>query len=167
MTTSVPDPSAGTVCRDPVLLLAFGLGSGLMPRAPGTAGSLLAIALYPLLAGLPLATYLTFLAAFTLAGIWICSRATTKLGVHDHGGIVIDEIAGVWLAMTALPSGLPWLAAGFVLFRFFDIVKPWPISIADRRIKGGLGIMLDDLIAGVLTWLVLMAGKFLVAEVGW
>ena len=155
------NPSAGDIVKDPVLLLAFGLGSGLSPRAPGTAGSLLAIVLYPLLATLPLMIYLLFVAGFTLFGIWICDRASKKLGVHDHGGIVIDEIAGVWLAMAAIPATLPWLVAGFVLFRFFDIVKPWPIRTVDRRVHGGLGIMLDDLLAGAFTWVVLVVGGLL------
>ena len=154
-------PAPITVFRDPVLLLAFGGGSGLSPVAPGTAGSLLAIALFPLLALLPLPAYLLFVAVFSLAGVWICGRAAEKLGVHDHGGIVIDEMAGMWLAMIAVPPTLPWTIAGFVLFRFFDIVKPWPIGLIDRHVQGGLGIMLDDLLAGVAALLILTACRLL------
>ena len=157
------DVPVRTVLRDPVLLLAFGLGSGLSPRAPGTAGSLLAMLLVPLLASLPTAYYLLFVAAFSLFGVWVCNRASRTLGVHDHGGIVIDEFAGVWLAMAAMPVTWSWLLAGFVVFRFFDIVKPWPIRVVDRRVQGGLGIMLDDLVAGAFTWLVLAAAHYLTA----
>lgn len=156
------NPSVRDLLRSPVLLLAFGFGSGLSPRAPGTAGTLLAALLYPLLALLPLSVYLVFVAAFTALGVWVCGRASASLGVHDHGGIVIDEMAGFWIAMIAVPTGLPWLLAGFLLFRFFDIVKPWPIRAIDRRVEGGFGIMLDDVVAGVFTWAVLMAAQVIV-----
>lgn len=152
---NLPTPSAGDLLRDPVLLLAFGLGSGLSPKAPGTAGTVLAVLLFPLLAMLSLPAYLLVLAITIVAGIWICDRAAKKLGVHDHGGIVLDEVAGLWLAMATFPATWPWMLAGFLLFRFFDIVKPWPIRWLDRRVGGGLGIMLDDLLAGAFTWLIL------------
>jgi len=155
MPTSNVRPTLRQLLRDPVLLLAFGLGSGLSPKAPGTAGSLLAILAFPLLALLPLPWYLLVLAVTIVGGIWICGRAARTLGVHDHGGIVLDEIAGVWLAMATFPATWPWMVGGFVLFRLFDIVKPWPISVLDRRVHGGLGIMVDDLLAGVFTWLIL------------
>ncbi len=150
-----PTPTPGQLARDPLLLLAFGFGSGLSPKAPGTAGTLVAAGLYPLLALLPLNLYLALLLGVVIAGVGICGYAARRLGVHDHAGIVWDELAGFWLAMTAFPSTWPWLLAGFVLFRFFDIVKPWPISWLDRNLTGGLGIMLDDLVAGALTWVVL------------
>lgn len=153
-------PSWRQLARDPVLLLAFGLGSGLSPKAPGTAGSLLAVVLFPLLALLPLSGYVAVVALTIVAGIWICGRAAHKLGVHDHGGIVLDEIAGVWLALVTFPPTWYWLLAGFLLFRFFDIVKPWPIRWLDRRVSGGFGIMVDDLLAGVFTWLVLSAVRW-------
>lgn len=155
MPTSEVNPPLARVLRDPVLLLAFGFGSGLSPKAPGTAGSLLAMLLFPLLALLPLPGYLLVVALTIVAGIWLCGAAARRLGVHDHGGIVLDEIAGVWLAMAAAPTTWPWMLAGFVVFRFFDILKPWPISWLDRRVSGGLGIMVDDLLAGVFTWLIL------------
>ncbi len=148
-------PTPGQLLRDPLLLLAFGFGSGLSPKAPGTAGTLVAVGLFPLLALLPLSLYLSMLLVVVIAGVGICGYAARKMGVHDHGGIVWDELAGFWLAMTAFPATWPWLLAGFVLFRFFDIVKPWPISWLDRNVTGGLGIMLDDLVAGALTWGVL------------
>lgn len=135
--------------KNPVHLLAFGFGAGLVPRAPGTAGSLLGAVLYPLLSGLPLVLYLALLAVLFLAGVWICGKTAGDLGEHDHGGIVFDEIIGVLVAMTALPVDWRWMAAAFLLFRLFDIAKPWPLSVIDRRVKGGLGIMLDDLAAGL------------------
>ena len=130
--------------------LAFGGGAGLAPRAPGTAGTAAAIPIYLVVASQPLATYLAVAALVIAAGIWACERTARDLGVHDHPGIVLDEIAGFLVTMTALPLDWRWIVAGFVAFRLLDIVKPWPISLADRRIGGGLGIMLDDVIAGAI-----------------
>ncbi len=141
--------------KNPVHLLAFGFGSGLAPVAPGTFGTLAAVPPYLLLARLPLAAYLAVLAGVILAGVWICGRTSRDLGVHDHGGIVWDEFAGFFVTMTAAPQGAFWVAAGFLLFRLFDILKPWPIGWLDRRVKGGVGIMLDDLLAGLYGWVVL------------
>jgi phosphatidylglycerophosphatase A len=90
-----------------------------------------------------------------LIGIWLCEKTTEKLGVHDHSGIVWDEIVGYLVTMLSAPHGWLWLVIGFVLFRVFDILKPWPISVADRRIGGGFGIMLDDVIAGIFAFAVL------------
>ncbi|MCK9505104.1 MAG: phosphatidylglycerophosphatase A [Porticoccaceae bacterium] len=160
MTTSAVKPSIGQLARDPVLLLAFGFGSGLAPKAPGTAGTLLAVLLFPLIAGLSPLHYLLFMVIVCLVGVAVCGRAAHKLGVHDHGGIVFDEFAGLWLAMFSFPATWPWLLAGFVVFRFFDIVKPWPIRWLDRRVGGGIGIMVDDLVAGVFTWLTLAGYRY-------
>jgi phosphatidylglycerophosphatase A len=139
-----------TPFRSPVQFLAFGFGSGLSPRAPGTAGTLVAIPLYLLVAHWTLPLYTAFIIATALAGIWICGEASRQLGVHDHGGIVWDEFVGYWIAMWALPVSWPWILAGFVAFRVYDIAKPWPIGWLDRRVAGGLGIMLDDIVAGVM-----------------
>ena len=98
-------------------------------------------------------------------GFLLCHRTTADLGVHDHGGIVWDEFVGVWIALWLAPTGWAWLLAGFVLFRLFDIWKPWPIGWVDRRGGGGLGIMLDDVIAGVMALLVLLLGEGLLAMV--
>ena len=144
---------ARTVLRNPVHLLAFGFGSGLAPKAPGTFGTLAAVPLYLLLAQLPLPLYLLVLVLAFGIGIWICDKTARDLGVHDHGGIVWDEFVGFWLTMLVAPPGWPWVVAGFVLFRLFDIVKPFPINWLDRHIKGGLGIMLDDALAGSFAWL--------------
>lgn len=128
--------------------LAFGGGAGLALRAPGTAGTAAAIPIYLVVAAQPLATYLAVTALVVAAGVWACGRTARDLDVHDHPGIVLDEIAGFLVTMTALPLDWRWIAAGFVAFRLLDIVKPWPISLADRRVGGGIGIMLDDVIAG-------------------
>lgn len=149
-------PTAAQVFSDPVLFLAFGFGSGLAPKAPGTAGSVVALLIYYLcMQGLGLASYLGVVLAATAVGVYICHAASAKLGVHDHGGIVWDEFAGLWLALFALPSGLWWPLVGFALFRLFDIWKPFPIGWFDRHIKGGLGIMVDDIIAGTFAFIVL------------
>lgn len=99
---------------------------------------------------------LAVLLAFLL-GIYLCGRAARELGVHDHGGIVWDEFVGLWLTVWLLPGGWPWWLAAFTLFRLFDIVKPWPIRWLDRHVHGGLGIMIDDVLAAVFAWSVLQA----------
>ncbi len=143
------------IFRDPFLFVAFGFGSGLSPKAPGTAGTLLAIPLFLLLAKLNITTYLIVVAAASIGGIWICDKASERLGVHDHGGIVWDEMVGFWITMTAVPPSSIGIVIGFCLFRVFDIFKPWPIGLIDRQVGGGLGIMLDDIVAGVMAWAVL------------
>ncbi|MEJ2591789.1 MAG: phosphatidylglycerophosphatase A [Candidatus Thiodiazotropha sp.] len=136
--------------RNPLHLLAFGFGSGLAPKAPGTFGTLAAVPVYLLLQPLPSSLYLLLLAGGFLAGIAICGRTSRDLGVHDHGGIVWDEIIGFLVTMTpVVHNGWWWILPGFALFRLFDIFKPWPIGWLDRRLQGGLGIMLDDLVAGL------------------
>jgi len=130
--------------------LSLGFGSGLSPYAPGTMGTLVAIPLYLLLSQLELMPYLIVVVAGFLIGIYLCDKTSKALGVHDHSGIVWDEIIGYWITMTAVPAlTWQWIVAGFVLFRFFDIVKPWPVKIADKRVPGGFGIMFDDLLAGL------------------
>ncbi len=148
---SLPSPQ----WRNPVHLLAFGFGSGAATKAPGTWGTLAAVVPYLALAQLPLLAYLSVVLLAFIAGIYICGRTAADLGVHDHGGIVWDEFVGLWISLIALPAGWPWLVAGFVLFRIFDIAKPWPIGWADRRVSGGLGIMLDDVLAGFYTLFIL------------
>ncbi len=150
-TKPLPKPDKGNM----VHMLAFGMGAGCSPKAPGTMGTLLAVAVYLPLSGLPLSVYLAVLGVVILAGIWLCDRTARDLGVHDHPGIVWDEVAGYLLTMVGAPAGWPWIIVGFVLFRLFDIFKPWPIGWLDRRVKGGLGIMLDDLLAGLFAALCL------------
>jgi phosphatidylglycerophosphatase A len=145
-----------------VLLLAFGFGSGLAPKAPGTIGTLAAIPLYLLLAKLPLIGYVLVVLLSFMVGCWLCGEAAKQLGVHDFGGIVWDEFVGYWITMFAAPAGWLWIALGFVLFRLFDIWKPWPIRLADKQVQGGLGIMLDDVLAGIYAWLCLQALAYFV-----
>ncbi len=140
---------------NPIHFLAFGLGSGLSPKAPGTVGTLAAIPFYLLLQQLSLPFYVVLVALAFLVGIYLCGQTSKDLGVHDHGGIVWDEFCGFWITMLAAPAGWLWLVIGFVLFRIFDIWKPWPIRLVDKRMAGGLGIMLDDVVAGVYALIVL------------
>jgi phosphatidylglycerophosphatase A len=141
-------------------LLSLGFGSGLVPVAPGTTGTLAAIPVYLLLQDLTLAVYVAVVSVMFIAGIPLCAWTARRLGVHDHPAIVWDEIVGYLVTMVAAPAGWQWIVAGFVLFRLFDIAKPWPISWLDRRVTGGLGIMLDDLVAGIFAAAVLQLLHF-------
>jgi phosphatidylglycerophosphatase A len=135
--------------RNPLHFLSLGFGSGLAPFAPGTFGTLAAVPLYLLLAQLPLAYYLlAVLVAFAI-GVYLCGYTSAALGEHDHSGIVWDEFVGFWITMIAVPATWQWILAGFVLFRLFDIVKPWPVKVADEKMKGGFGIMFDDVLAAL------------------
>jgi phosphatidylglycerophosphatase A len=140
---------------DPVLFLAFGFGSGLAKKAPGTCGTLAAVPLYLLAVQGGNLVYGLITLIATLAGVWICGMAADKLGEHDFNGIVWDEVAGYLITLWFVPVSWKAVIAGFVLFRIFDIVKPWPIKWADRKVQGGFGIMLDDVLAGILSNLVL------------
>ena len=128
--------------------LALGGGTGLAPKAPGTVGTLLGIPLV-LLMPTSLPAYIAGLLVLIVVGVWCCSVSAKTLGVHDHPGIVWDEIVGFAVTMIAAPREILVFVLGFALFRVFDILKPWPIGPVDRRVHGGLGIMADDLIAGV------------------
>ena len=133
----------------PAHFLALGFGSGLAPRAPGTWGTAIAVPIYLLLGQLPVAGYLVLLLAAFGLGVWACGFTARALGVHDHPAIVWDEVVGFLVAMAVAPPGVLWIVLGFLLFRFFDIWKPWPIGVLDRAVHGGFGIMLDDVVAGV------------------
>lgn len=134
---------------NPLHLLSLGFGSGLAPVAPGTFGTLAAVPLYLLIAQLSLPWYLLVVVAGFAVGVLLCRYTSAALGVHDHSGIVWDEFVGYWITMIAVPLAWQWIVAGFVLFRVFDIVKPWPVKIADTKMKGGFGIMIDDVLAGL------------------
>lgn len=149
--------SVKAVLGDPVCLLAFGLGFGLMPVAPGTFGTLLGIPIYWALAAAPPWAYGLVLALLFGAGIPLCSVCQKRLGIQDHSGIVWDEIVGVLITLWGAEPTWRNVAIGFVLFRLFDVLKPWPIRLLDRRIHGGLGIMLDDALAGTFGWVVFRA----------
>mgnify|MGYP003633761507 CR=1 FL=1 len=135
--------------------LALGFGAGLAPQAPGTFGTLVAVPFVIVFSSLGLYAYLAFLVSGTLLGIYICGKTAQDVGEHDHGAIVWDEIIGYGLTMLLVPVSWQSLLLGFLLFRFFDIVKPWPIRWFDQRVHGGTGIMLDDLLAAVPAWLIL------------
>ncbi|PTQ87540.1 phosphatidylglycerophosphatase A [Agitococcus lubricus] len=155
--------------KHPVIFLAFGLGSGLAPKAPGTAGSALALVFLPLLACLGWWGSAIFIVVAAIFGVWLCGQAAHILGVHDHASIVWDEFVGQWLALFPI-VGIAAINAetvvatllAFALFRLFDIKKPWPISWCDQHLEGGLGIMLDDIIAGLVAggvlWGIMVSG---------
>ncbi len=140
-----------TPFSNPVQFLAFGFGSGLSPWAPGTVGTLAAVPLFWLLSGWGLAGYSAAVLVAAVAGIWLCGTASRELGVHDHRGIVWDEFVGYWITMWAVPADWLWVLIGFGVFRVFDVAKPWPIGWVDRRVEGGLGIMADDILAGLMS----------------
>ncbi len=158
-------PQGIDLWRNPAHLLAFGFGVGRSPLAPGTFGSLLALPVYLAVQALPPWAYGVLLAALFLAGVWLCGRTERDLGVHDHPGIVWDEIVGQLVALFAAPAGWTWIALAFGFFRLFDIWKPFPIDWLNRRVGGGLGIMLDDVAAGLaaaaclqsLAWILMTA----------
>lgn len=147
MTTSRPDLKF--LFAHPAHLIAFGFGSGLAPKAPGTVGTLLGWPLYWLIiaAAPDLPNQLILLIASFLLGIWACGRSGRALGVADHGGMVWDEVVAFALILLFTPPGWIWAGLAFLLFRFFDILKPWPIRLADRRLKNGFGVMFDDFLA--------------------
>lgn len=136
--------------HSPAHILAFGFGSGLAPKAPGTVGSIAALCVWWLvLQNASIYTQLSVVAAGFFIGIYVCHQCAKDLGVHDYSGIVWDEWIGLWLVYLCLPASTFSLFAGLLLFRLFDILKPFPISWLDKHIDGGLGIMLDDILAAV------------------
>lgn len=139
-----------SLLKNPVHFLALGFGSGLAPKAPGTFGTLMAVPLYLLLQMLELPVYLGVVVLVSVAGVFICGHSSRLMGLHDHPAIVWDEFAGFFITMIAVPFDWLWIIVGFLLFRLFDILKPWPIKAIDMKVNGGLGIMLDDIVAGIL-----------------
>lgn len=154
--------SRNTALDSPSGFLAFGLGSGLTPKAPGTAGTAMGMLLAFPLGGIPTWAGLAAVAVAFVAGIRICRTASEAMGVHDHGGIVWDEFVGIWLVLVLVPFHWAWWLAAFAAFRLFDIAKPWPIGRLDDQVHGGLGIMLDDLIAAVYAAAVLGVARVFV-----
>ena len=152
----VQDPELRRVAlHSPAGFLAFGLGAGLSRYAPGTAGTVAAIPFAVILIQLPAPAYWAALAILFLLGVYVCGAASRELGRHDPGNIVWDEMVGYWLTVAMLPATWVWWLAAFLAFRFFDILKPWPISSLDRSVQGGLGIMLDDIVAALYAMAVL------------
>ncbi len=158
--TETGTPNPPNVFGNPVHFLAFGFGTGLAPKAPGTFGTLAAIPPYLLMVHLPLWAFIAVIIVGFVVGVYLCDKTSEDMGVHDHGGIVWDEMVGFWITMLAVPFGILWIVAGFLLFRLFDIWKPWPISLADKHVHGGFGIMIDDVIAGVYALIVMQVGVF-------
>lgn len=144
-----------TALGSPAGWLVFGFGSGLSPWAPGTMGTLVAVPFALLLKSLDPAWFWSILVLVFCLGTVLCGRISDKLGMHDHGGIVWDEMVGYWLATALVPARWQWLLAAFVLFRLFDIIKPWPIRQLDKKVSGGFGIMIDDAVAALYTLILL------------
>jgi len=144
-------PVPGEVWRNPLYFIAFGLGSGALPVAPGTFGTLVAIPCYLLLNQLPHYVYLLFVIAFIVFSSWLCDYISKQTNTQDHPGMCIDEFAGYFVTMLYAPAGWLWIVLGFVLFRLFDILKPWPISYLDKNVHGGFGMVLDDVVAGLFS----------------
>jgi len=150
---------------NPLYFLATGFGSGLAPRAPGTVGSVMAVLLWLPLQTLPVLWYTVFVLACMLGGIWLCGHVARDMQVKDPASIVFDEFVGVWVSLFLLPAGWYWVLAGFALFRFFDILKPWPVNWLDERLAGGWGIMLDDVAAGLYSLAIIQALAYGLAQV--
>lgn len=158
----VPRPSWRFVLSRPAHFIAFGFGVGLIPVAPGTFGTLLALPLYWLFQPevAPLEFLLVIVLLFGL-GVWACEMTGRALGVHDHGGIVWDEVVAFLLVLFFTPAAPVWQAAAFALFRLFDILKPPPIRHYDRTLKSGFGAMFDDLIAALYTLIILAVARMM------
>ena len=148
-------PKVAFDLKQPIQFLALGFGSGLAPKAPGTFGTLAAIPLFFLLAMLSPLLYLIAVIMMSVVGIYICGKAADDVGVHDHPAIVWDEFVGFFITMFMIPVSWQSVLVGFLLFRLFDIVKPWPISYIDKKVSGGLGIMLDDILAGAFALVIM------------
>lgn len=155
MKKQTPIPSS--LLLDPGHFLSLGFGSGLFPKAPGTMGTVAAIPVYYVTQLWGWGAYCGFLLAFLVIGVGLCGRTARALAVHDHPGIVWDEIVGYMITMLFVPATPALILLGFVLFRLFDIWKPWPISHLDKKVSGGLGIMLDDVLAGIFAAIILQA----------
>lgn len=144
------DLIAKNVWKNPLYFIAFGFGSGLMPIAPGTFGTLAAIPIYLMMVGLSWPWYLCLIVIAFIMGVFVCDKVTSELGVQDYSGIVWDEVVGFLITMFMAPVGIVWVVVGFGLFRLFDIWKPQPIRWVDKHVQGGFGIMVDDVLAGIL-----------------
>ncbi len=154
-------PSLRFVVSHPAHFIAFGFGVGLSPVAPGTFGTLLALPMYAWLAPrLDNQQFLLLLAGMFIAGAWACDVSGKRLGVHDHGGMVWDEVTAFLTVLFFTPATPLWQTSAFLLFRLFDIAKPMPIRQFDRNVRNGLGVMFDDVLAAFYALLCLAGWKF-------
>ena len=151
------DPNFSFLIKHPAHFLALGFGSGLAPKAPGTFGTIIGLPLFYLIAHYSLNIQLSIISLLFLVGIYLCDVAGKALGVSDHGSIVWDEIAAMMLVLTITPMHWLWWLIAFGLFRLFDIWKPFPIRQCDAKLKGGFGVMFDDLLAALYALIVLKA----------
>lgn len=155
-------PIPEEVWHDYLYFFTFGFGSGAAPFAPGTFGTLLAIPFYLLIQPLSLINYLIFCIIFIILSSLASDIVSKKIGIHDHPGMCIDEFAGFFVTMINAPLGFAWIVLGFILFRFFDIVKPWPIKSIDAHVHGGFGMILDDVVAGLFSCLIIQVLRYLI-----
>jgi len=143
--------------------VAFGFGSGMAPKAPGTFGTVVGVLIYiAVLQDLSTLSYILMLLVTAIGGIYLCDKTASELNVHDHPGIVWDEFVGYWITMLMAPAGWLWIVLGFIYFRVFDIVKPWPISWLDKKVGGGFGVMVDDIVAGIFAFVALQITALIV-----
>ena len=156
--TSSQSPKA--LLRHPAGWIASGFGSGFSPFAPGTVGTAAALLPWLWLRTLPLPFYALAIAVAFAIGVWASTWVVRRSGVQDPQVVVWDEFVGVWIALAAVPPGWIWMLGGFALFRLFDIWKPWPVSWADERLHGGLGVMLDDVFAGLYALILMQLAAF-------
>ncbi|HEY2345247.1 MAG TPA: phosphatidylglycerophosphatase A [Xanthomonadaceae bacterium] len=167
MNASSPSPSPlspKVLLRHPLGWIASGFGSGFSPRAPGTVGTAVALIPWWWMRLLTLPYYLAAIVVAFVIGVWASQWVVRRSGVNDPQVVVWDEFVGVWIALIAAPVGWVWMLVGFALFRLFDIWKPWPVRWADRKVHGGLGVMLDDVIAGAYALLAMQSAALLLAH---
>ncbi|MBM3345941.1 MAG: phosphatidylglycerophosphatase A [Betaproteobacteria bacterium] len=149
-------PDSKFMLRHPAHLIALGLGTGLAPVAPGTVGTLLAFPIHVLFAThLPVLPHIAAIALLFALGVWACGVTGRAMGIADHSGMVWDEVVAMLIVLFVVPAGLWWWLAAFLLFRVFDVLKPPPIRYFDRTVKGGFGVMFDDIFAAFYTLLAL------------
>ena len=148
-------PVPRSVWTNPIHFVACGFGVGTIPWMPGTFGTLVGVALYLVLSPLPIWAYVLITAVLIVIGVFICDITNRDFGTDDHPAAVWDEIATFLIVMIAVPKTWYFILIGFLLFRFFDIVKPWPIGWIDKNIHGGVGVMLDDVVAALFSWAIL------------
>lgn len=158
-------PTVKLLLSHPAHFFALGFGSGLAEKAPGTFGTLVGLPLFWLISAYPVALQLAIIAVLFIVGIYFCDKTGQALGVSDHGGIVWDEIVAMMLVLTFTPYQWQWWLAAFLAFRLFDIWKPFPIRQCDKNIKGGLGVMFDDLLAAIYAIAVLKVVLWLSTQI--